>query len=160
MFSFHTFRIRLIFNIKQNVGGHLISICVSVSRTLSVMLEIECHCFDTIAQTEKWFLKGDRAISLLLELWGWRRTCLSVRTKKEVMTGSHTTFQNSALILTRKHIHPPGEKQKLPEGTQTFMWTMGIFSDGSKAVTKGQWYRSWELTQASNVRLHDGFVNA
>lgn len=28
--------------------------------------------------------------------------------KKEVMTESHTTFKNSALIVTHKHIDPPG----------------------------------------------------
>lgn len=69
---------------EQNVWGHFISLSVTLSLPLfAIILGIKCHCFDTIAQTQKWFLKGDRAISLLLDLWGWRGpACLSEQKKK------------------------------------------------------------------------------
>lgn len=130
---------------EQNIWGHFISPSVTLSLApLAIILGIKCHCFDTIAQTQKWFLKGDRAISLLLDLWGWRGpACLSEQ-KRRWWQGLTPPSKNHPYRSTHNASHPPnshtqthtssGEK-KLPEGAQTFMLTAGIFSVCSNAVT-------------------------
>lgn len=52
---------------EQNIWGHFISLSPSLA-LFAIILGIKCHCFDTIAQTQKCFLKGDRAISLPLDI--------------------------------------------------------------------------------------------
>lgn len=94
-FIFH--HITLLLQRTQGMGTfHLSHLFVTLSLALfAIILGIKCHCFDTIAQTQKWFLKGDRAISLLLDL----PVCQNK--KKEAMTGSNTTFQIPSL-----QVHP------------------------------------------------------
>ncbi len=80
-----------IFTAKNRTYGDISSLSFSLSLSLchplplslfAIILGIKCHCFDTIAQTQKWFLKGDRAISRLLDLRGWRGpACLSEQKK-------------------------------------------------------------------------------
>ena len=54
-------------SLRQRTAQLSLSLSVSPSAVTS---GIKCQCFDTKAQTQKWFLKGDRAISLQLDVWG------------------------------------------------------------------------------------------
>lgn len=86
---------------RANLSGSQQKVWVSFSvscllPSTALILGIKCHCFDTKAQAKKWFLKGERAIRLSLDLLGLERVCSSVRTKKDVVTRSTVAIENSS----------------------------------------------------------------
>lgn len=79
MFNLNSFRVCLILNGNKQKKVRDLSICVPhLLCNIRARVSLFWHnCSDTEMIPKRW------AISLLLELWGWRRTCLSVRTKKK-----------------------------------------------------------------------------
>lgn len=55
------------------------------------------------------------------------------------MTESHTTFKNSSLIVTRKHIDPPGEKKK-----KTPTGSLNIYVNNENFL---RWLKSCDIKQ-------------
>lgn len=142
---------------KETYNISSLSVTLSL-RLFAIILGIKCHCFDTIAQTQKWFLKGDRAISLLLDLWGWRGpACLSEQKKGGDDRVSHHLPKWIFNSHTQTHTSSGG-KNKTARGSPNIYMNNGYFLSYLKSRHIKQVILLLgvnELTLGSNIRLHD-----
>lgn len=125
------------FNAKNRTQRDISSLGHPLPR-FAITLGIKCHCFDTIAQTQKWLLKGDRAISLLLNLWGWRGpACLSEQKRRwwQGLTPPSKFIFNSD---TQTHTSSRGKKKKSQREAK-HLYEQWLFSQLAQKLSHKTW---------------------